>query len=234
MQCCKLKGIFFDVGNTLAFLNYSFIKDVSKEFGVDVDVEKIRLIEYQTRSLVNNAVSKATKGDDHSRWILYFSEILKQVGFSDKNIIQNILEKLYLYHKKSNLWNQLSDDVVETLEYLKDKKYKLGVISNSDGRIAQLLSEIGIWDFFDVVIDSGIVGIEKPNKEIFEIALKEIKLEPSECAYVGDLYEIDIVGAKSAGMIGILIDPIGNFNKADCHIIKKINDIKYLIDDCII
>lgn len=79
-------------------------------------------------------------------------------------------------------------------------KYKLGVISNNFGNTRGWCDEYNLTDLFDVIIDSTVFGIPKPNPEIFESALSELNVSPSEAMYVGDSYNIDMVGAKNVGM----------------------------------
>lgn len=101
---------------------------------------------------------------------------------------------------------QIEENTLNVLKELK-KKYKLGIVSNFDHPpfIRYLLNEYKMEDLFDSIVISGEVGVKKPDKEIFNIALKEAALKPGELIYVGDGKE-DIIGAKSAGILPILIE----------------------------
>src|SRR5215469_10378556 len=90
-------------------------------------------------------------------------------------------------------------------------QYALAVISNSDGRINAVLGRCGIWDCFASITDSGNVGHEKPHPAIFAAALLEMKADPAESLYVGDVYSIDYIGARKAGMDAILFDVSGAY-----------------------
>jgi putative hydrolase of the HAD superfamily len=83
------------------------------------------------------------------------------------------------------------------------------VVSNSDGRAAAALAAAGLLDAFEFVIDSGEVGVEKPDPRIFQIALDRLGVSPAAALYVGDLYEVDVVGARAAGLDVVLLDPDG-------------------------
>jgi putative hydrolase of the HAD superfamily len=87
----------------------------------------------------------------------------------------------------------------------------MAVISNADGNIEAVLSRCGIADCFESIADSGIVGFEKPGLEIFEAALKTAKARPDESLYVGDVYSVDYVGARNAGMQAVLFDVCGAY-----------------------
>jgi HAD superfamily hydrolase (TIGR01549 family) len=107
----------------------------------------------------------------------------------------------------------LSDSVVylphggvkEVLASLKEKGIRLAVLSNWDFRLPQALEEAGLLSFFDFVLPSAQVGLEKPAREFFEKGVESARqfvrnLSPSECFYIGDHYEKDVVGARNAGL----------------------------------
>src|SRR4029077_764110 len=79
------------------------------------------------------------------------------------------------------------------------------------GGIEQVLSRCGIADCFENITDSGIVGVEKPRQEIFEVALTTMRARADESLYVGDVYSVDYVGARNAGMQAVLFDVAGAY-----------------------
>jgi putative hydrolase of the HAD superfamily len=81
-----------------------------------------------------------------------------------------------------------------------DDQFQLGVISNNFGNTQGWCDEYGLSPLLDVVVDSTVVGISKPDPRVFQIALSELKVSPEETIYVGDTFLDDIVGAKQAGM----------------------------------
>ena len=83
--------------------------------------------------------------------------------------------------------------------------YRLGVVSNADGRVRALLEAAGVSPFLEFVVDSAEVGVEKPDARIFLAATERLGLAPAACAYVGDIYEIDVEGSRRAGLHPILI-----------------------------
>lgn len=108
-------------------------------------------------------------------------------------------------HKRANLWSRSAEDAAATLQALRERGYRLAVISNADGRVRGLLEEAGLSGYFEFVVDSKEVGVEKPDRRIFHEATGRLGLPPSACAYVGDIYEIDVLGARGAGLEAILI-----------------------------
>ena len=93
---------------------------------------------------------------------------------------------------------------------------QLAVVSNSDGSVEQSLVASGLRDYFAAVLDSHIVGHEKPDPRIFEKALEICDADPARTVHVGDLYAADVVGARAAGVHAVLLDPFGDWKNVDC------------------
>jgi putative hydrolase of the HAD superfamily len=108
-------------------------------------------------------------------------------------------------HEERHLWCSVPEPTRTALARLKAAGLLLGVVSNSEGRVEQALEAAGLLDYFDVVVDSGVLGIEKPDPRIFQAALQALGVAPEEALYVGDLYEVDVVGAQAAGIEAVLV-----------------------------
>ena len=93
------------------------------------------------------------------------------------------------------------------LDRLLEAGYRLAVISNADGRVEGLIEDAGIRDRFEFVMDSEMEGVEKPDPEIFLRACRRMGVDPAESLYVGDLYPVDVLGARKAGLQAVLLDP---------------------------
>lgn len=95
------------------------------------------------------------------------------------------------------------------LQTLKRDSIGLGLISNWDQTARSVLEETGLGKYLDVVVISSEVGWEKPNREIFLHALKQVEVTSEECFYVGDNYYDDVIGSKRAGMRPVLVNRFG-------------------------
>ena len=223
-----INTVFFDAGSTLVHINMPFISTLLKEEGYNVSTEMLTQIEYKTKPFLDrdDVVKYST---DASRWETYFTLILKQAGVTDKNTLSTIFAKIKSYHDKYNIWDLLLPTVPPLLSRLK-KNYMLGIISNSDGNLDKLLIRLDLKKFFNIVTDSYIVGVEKPDRRIFDTALSSAKAKPENSVYVGDLYYIDIVGARRVGMEGILIDPADNHKDKDCLRIKNVEEVENVLE----
>ncbi len=92
-------------------------------------------------------------------------------------------------------------DAKQVLEQLKSQGYQLAIVSNGghDTRL-NTIRGLGIADYFEEIISSGLVGFNKPQPEIFQITAQRLGVLPEHCLYIGDHPINDIQGAKNAGM----------------------------------
>jgi len=104
--------------------------------------------------------------------------------------------------------------------------YELGVISNADGKIADILAVCGIADCFRTITDSALVGHEKPHPAIFEAALRSMQAAPNESLYVGDIYSVDYAGSVNAGMQAILFDVSGAYRDKGLPRVESLAELK--------
>ena len=100
------------------------------------------------------------------------------------------------------------------LETLKKRGVVLGVISNWDSRLISTLENIGIARFFDFILPSAVVGSAKPDKKIFEEALRRSGVAPHEACHIGDEMRTDVTGAEGVGIHPILLDRDKRFDLA--------------------
>jgi putative hydrolase of the HAD superfamily len=118
-----------------------------------------------------------------------------------------VSETLRRMHHEDHLWTHVQKGAFDALVRLREKHYRLGVVSNADGRVEALLQRLGLAELVEFVIDSHVVGVSKPDPSIFRMGVDRLGLEPGECLYVGDLYAIDVLGARASGLQPLLLDP---------------------------
>jgi len=219
-----MKAILFDAGNTLVWLDHPFLVQLLAEAGITASEDDILGAEYEAKLVLDEMVRSGTAGDDRKRGQVYFAEIFRTLGVEDADF-PPYGERLFARHAERNLWSRVRENTIETLEELRRLGYRLGVISNADGRVEALLESLGLRPHFDFVIDSGVVGVEKPDPRIFHMGLERMGVEAHEAAYVGDIYEIDVVGARNVGMHTFLIDPLGRFTEEHGDRIRGIHEL---------
>jgi putative hydrolase of the HAD superfamily len=109
-----------------------------------------------------------------------------------------LVDWLWDEQPRANLWRAQIPGMVALARELSSRGVAVAVLSNSEGRLAELLAEIGLADAFAAVIDSGRVGIEKPDRRIFDHAL-EVLGASRPGIHIGDSWPADIAGALGAG-----------------------------------
>jgi len=120
---------------------------------------------------------------------------------------------------------ELYPDVEPLLGRLKSAGYSLALISNAPPDTPKVVEALGLTRFLENVVISGVVGYSKPHPEIFRIALRRAGVEPSQAIHVGDLYESDVVGARNAGLEGVLIDRDGAGAEYECPRIRALDEL---------
>jgi HAD superfamily hydrolase (TIGR01549 family) len=154
----------------------------------------------------------------------FYSTLLPEIGVPAIKLQQAVECVLKLAHAEM-LWRKAEESTGSTLKKLKDRGLILGVVSNSDGRVESALEQAGLASYFDFFIDSFLVGVEKPDPAIFRIATERAQIVAGQAAYVGDLYSVDVVGARGAGLLPILYDPYDLNREADCIRIRMLDEL---------
>lgn len=162
-----------------------------------------------------------------SRYVRYICE---EIGIPWEKKAERLLDELREINRRTNLWRGGAvPGAREVLEDLKENGYLLGVISNSDGRLENLLNEVGLAEYLNVIADSHVVGVEKPDPRIFLWALERTAVSPEHAVYVGDFYSLDVVGARRVGVHAILLDPLGAWPLLDCVKAKDLFEVRSLL-----
>jgi HAD superfamily hydrolase (TIGR01509 family) len=200
-----IKAIFFDVGNTLLFRHQDTILAGLHHNGIYPTPSQLHAIERRTKREFDDSVMRG--GDvDHGFWWAYYSHLLEELNLHD----DSLRDALVTATRISANWCDILPGTREVLQRL-GSRYRLAVISNADGKIADVLKACGIADCFATITDSGIVGYEKPHPAIFQAAMKALSADAGESLYVGDVYSVDYFGATRAGMQAVLFDVCGAY-----------------------
>jgi len=225
-----IRGVFFDAGNTILFPDYYIYRDICEALGVEAAINEIVRAEAGARSAFDRSVADSPGSDVHGFWSVYYTPFFELLGVPDESIADAIEMTRVANDTGLGIWKEPVAGLDDTLDELSSRELSLGVISNSDGRLEWRLEEIGLLDRFDFVIDSAIVGMSKPDRRIFQNALDVSSLSAEEAVYVGDYYEVDVRGARAAGMSPVLFDPVGAYDNVDCEVISRLKDIVNVVD----
>jgi HAD superfamily hydrolase (TIGR01509 family) len=220
----SIKAIFFDAGGTLIHLDSSYIcRCINEELDIELSASLFRRAQFLAMSRVAELVA-AGVGSTEKLKRDFYSTLLPEVGVTDAKLPAAVECVLKLAHSEM-LWRTTDETTARTLGQLKARGLSLAIVSNSDGRIESAFQQAGLAGYFDFFIDSFNVGVEKPDPEIFRLATERAGVAANEAAYVGDLYSVDVVGARNAGLIPVLYDPYNLVPKADCVRISSIEDL---------
>jgi HAD superfamily hydrolase (TIGR01549 family) len=229
---CNLQGIkaiFFDAGGTLIHLDSSYICGCLKaELGVELNEKRFTQAQFVGMSHVAALVA-AGAGPTEKLKREFYSTLLPEAGVTEEKLAAAV-ECVLKLAQSEMLWRTTDEANARILAQLKARGLSLAIVSNSDGRIESAFHQAGLAGYFDFFIDSFDVRVEKPDPEIFRLATERAGVAANEAAYVGDLYSVDVVGARNAGLIPVLYDPFDLNPRADCVRIKSIDDLLTLIE----
>jgi putative hydrolase of the HAD superfamily len=212
-----LRAVFFDAGGTLVHPDYARVAAALRAtVGRAPPVAALAEAEYAGRAAVEAAMAADPALTDGSRWQLHFVGALSSLGFSPDELRQ-AAPAIRAEHQRANLWTVVQPGAAEGLASLRGLGLVVACISNSDGTVAELLAAVGLADSLDFVVDSGVVGVEKPDPEIFRMALRRSGVEAADAMHVGDLYPVDVIGARRAGLEPVLLDPLGRYGDRGCR-----------------
>ncbi len=216
--------LFFDAGNTLVFPNLPLVAEKLLRLGARVTLADLEASEQRTRFKLDDPEVVKNSNDD-VRWNLYFETIFRNCGVTDAGLIEAVLSDLRVIHKTSNLWELVPPEVPVALKKLQGR-FRMSVISNANGTVREKLRRVGLLEFFETVIDSAEEGVEKPDPRIFHAAVERTGARMEQSLYIGDMYHIDVAGARAAGMEVVLLDPAGLHRDKP---VRKVADLRALV-----
>ncbi|HVO64274.1 MAG TPA: HAD family hydrolase [Terriglobales bacterium] len=218
----NLEVILFDVGNTLLFPNWERILAPLAKLGILPTHEQLQAIERRTKNEFDEMVTHGTV--DHGYWQLFYSHLLNLLGVQENGVGRALNEAT----RQSSNWDRVRPGTREILQQI-GSAYRIGVISNADGKIAEVLKVCGICDCFLSITDSGLIGHEKPHPAIFAAALEAMNVPPQRALYVGDVYAVDYLGARNTGMQAVLFDVAGAYRERGLPRVESLQQLQQLL-----
>jgi putative hydrolase of the HAD superfamily len=223
-RSASITTILFDAGGTLVFPNWQRMADVFLAYGARCEVAALERAEARVRlDLDRPEIVRAT--GDAARWDRYIHGVARGAGLA--HVPEAAVRELKRYHDEHNLWEHVPPDVPAALEEL-GRRFRLGVVSNSNGTARAKLVRIGLARHFEVIVDSQEEAIEKPDPRIFHVALQRMGVRAEESIYIGDMYHVDVVGARAAGLRAVLLDPRGLHAEKPCPRVASLGELRAL------
>lgn len=219
-----LRTVFLDAGGVLVNPNWTRVSAALRSHGVEVPARALAEAEPAAKRQIDQHHTIAATNDTKRGW-LYFNLILETAGVPRDERTDAALAELHEYHRRQNLWESVLPGVVPALAALRSKGLRLTVVSNANGTLCAHLDRLGLSPLVDCVLDSCDVGVEKPDPRLFHIALERSRASADSTIHVGDLYQVDVVGARAAGLRGVLLDEAGLYEEVDCPKVRSLTEL---------
>jgi putative hydrolase of the HAD superfamily len=213
-----------DAGGVLVFPNFERISDTFARHGIRVPADALRAADPHGRFAVDTADAVAVTSDA-DRGSMHFRIMLERAGVPADVPLQPALDELWSYHTEHNLWEYVPPDVAPALDRLAATGIKLAIGSNANGLIHRVFERAGLRRYFSVICDSQIEGVEKPDARFFEILVARGGGRPETTLHVGDLFHVDVAGARRAGLQTMLLDPHDLYSGYDVRRVKSLDEL---------
>ena len=215
----SFKAVFFDVGGTLIRVHPS-VGDVyarhARPFGYSGSVEVLNegfRAQWKKMGGIESLGNQSGAEAERNFWRQLVYEVFQPLGGLDR--FDEYFDLIFEAFREKSNW-RVYEDVIESgiLETLKKRGVVLGVISNWDSRLVSTLENIGLARYFDFILPSAVVGSAKPDKKIFEEALRRSGDAAHEACHIGDEMRTDVEGAQAVGIHPVLLDRDNRFDLA--------------------
>lgn len=216
--------ILFDAGGVLVHPDWRLVSALLANLGHALPAEALAAQEHPAWRTLDDA--GLARGNDGRRVKAFLAWVLGAAGLP-AHAIDAAQDAIEGPRRAGQLWVDVPPEVPGALAALKARGHRLGVVSNSNGTVKAKLVEVGLGGFFEVMLDSAEEGVEKPDPEIFRRALARMGVEGGW--FVGDLYHIDVVGARAAGLSPVLMDRAWLRDDADCPRIRSLDGLLALV-----
>lgn len=219
----SIKTLFLDAGGVIVVPNWQRVSDALAGQGIDASAAALEAADPYARRDLDLGMEK--HASDQQRGWAYFNLVLRHAGVPLSPATDSALAELQAYHSSRNLWERVPDGVPEALEAFRALGLQLVVVSNANGKLRFLLDRLGLGPRVDVVLDSFEEGVEKPDPRLFHLALARAGASADKTMHVGDLFHVDVEGARGAGLQAALLDPLDLYEGFDCERIRSLGEL---------
>jgi putative hydrolase of the HAD superfamily len=227
----QVQTVLLDAGGVLVDLDYAYLArliDVQRGPRESrIEGTELSRLEAVARRQIHEQVREGERAG--AVWRDYFHIILAGAGIPAARQ-SDLIDSLWEAHQRFGLWTTPVEGGPAAVARIRKSGFTIGVVSNAEGNVARDLDTAGYQGLFATVVDSHVVGVEKPDPEIFRIALGRLDADPVTTVFVGDLPAVDVVGARAAGITPILIDRHDLYPDSGTHRIKSIRDLPQLLE----
>jgi putative hydrolase of the HAD superfamily len=200
-----------DAGNTVVFFDHARLAHACRLAGHSTTVAALVAAEGKTKvALDQGRLHECSWSHSHVAsargWGKVMATMVLRAGLAAEQI-PSLLDTLWPAHLARNLWSLVPDGLTAALDRVRAGGVRVAIVSNSEGKLTEQLEGLGVLGSLDLVVDSGVLGIEKPDPRIFRVALERFDVPPERALHLGDTFGTDVVGARAAGVRVALVDP---------------------------
>ncbi len=198
-----VRAVTFDFGQTLVAIDPATLVERLSELGIAAEERPIL-----------GALGPAFAASDRivgergatAAWHAFMDVLLESAGVHESDR-RRAVPWLFEQQRVRNLWRRPVPGMIKLCRELGAAGVPIGLVTNSEGRAAELVAELGWTDALPVVADSGVLGFEKPAPEIFEWTAARLGVPVGETVHVGDSFPADVMGAIGVGMRAVWFAP---------------------------
>jgi len=223
-----IQTVFLDAGGVLVNPNWSRVSETLARHDVSVPAQALAAAEPRAKQRLDQGETIQATNDEERGWT-YFDLVLIEAGVPLSAGTAAALFELNAYHQQFNLWETVPDEVRPALAELRACGLQLVVVSNANGTLLRAFERLGLVEAVDVIFDSQIEGVEKPDPRFFRLALERSGSRAETTVHVGDLYHVDVVGARAAGIDAILLDAADLYGGYDCVRVRSLGALVRLL-----
>jgi putative hydrolase of the HAD superfamily len=198
-----VRAVTFDFGLTLCELDTALLAARLGERGVSATAARLEAASDAAWHAYDAAVAAGLGGHP---WKLLMTRLLEGAGVAPADTAPAV-DWLWTEQPRRNLWRRPIPGMIELCRELAARDLAVGVVSNSEGKLAELIAELDWSAALPFVADSGVLGIEKPDPAIFRYAAERLGVPVASVVHVGDSGAADVDGAVGAGMRAIWFRP---------------------------
>ena len=216
----EIDAVIFDAGGTLIEINpprQDIISKVLAEHGHKVDRKSVCRALVKADRAFDDDFGLCDGQDEAWYWRKYDDLLFKELKIDGgaERLMKAIRERFHEFSPKVESWVAYPD-TKPILKALKKRDFKIGMVSNATELLRRVLDNLELTQYFEFIIISDEVGVRKPSKKIFQMAVRAAGTSPNRTIYIGDKLAVDVQGAKKAGMNAVLIDRDNAFPDAKC------------------
>jgi putative hydrolase of the HAD superfamily len=226
----SIQTVFLDAGGVLVNPNWVRVSAALASHGVDVPAERLAAAEPRAKRRLDTGDTIQATNDEQRGWT-YFNLVLTEAGVPLSDATHAALRELHAYHQQFNLWETVPDVVRPTLKALRARGFRLVVLSNANGTLHRMFARLDLASAVDALFDSCDEGIEKPDPRFFQLALDRIGATAATTIHVGDLFHVDVVGARAAGIRPVLLDVADLYHDADCTRVRSLSALVEVLQE---